>query len=505
MNKSKITILSAVIFLIMLIFITTNVSASTFSGDKMVIGSDYELDNGDTLEGDIVIFGNDTTLKKGSTVKGSIVLFGGDLRIDGTVNGDIAAFGGSVDLMSDAVVNGDFSSFGSDVERDKNAVITGDSIRQDSKGIRKLENSPLKIIPNFNPPKETDRRGFFKTIFSFMTQLLVFMVEILVCAAIAVVANLFFEEHLAASSQAVIKRPLESLAIGLLTIIILLFIQIFFCITIVLIPLAILLAVLFVVLCLYAWITIGYELGRRLTQAMKVNWSSNWTIAIGTFVLSFVVFGLTKFLPFIGWIATGLITSFGIGGIIIYHGKLFQDTGNKNGNPVPPKNGNQTTTDLPKEAVLPRTTSEMKTEKQEKTETQQNNPESQNPAEPAAGNSAAKEIREESDQPDELIVSDTSGSVQKISSVEEEEKPEVQNVIELGPAAYDELPLDSESDIPAPPVKPESTPAKPAADTPKEKKTPPVKRKRTAKKKGISSSILDSLHDDITDDPGKDK
>ncbi|MHC1772003.1 MAG: hypothetical protein AB9907_09750 [Flexilinea sp.] len=505
MSKSKLTIFLTIICLITLIFITASVSASSFSGDKVVFGSDYELNSGDTLDGDIVIFGSDTQLKKSSTVNGSIVLFGGNLQVEGTVNGDIAAFSGSVNLMSNAVINGNFSSFGTEVERDKNAVITGDSLRQDSEGIKKLENIPLKILPNSVPATQTTRRGFFSTIFLIMTRLLVFTVELLICAAIAVITNLLFEEHLAGSSQAVIKRPLEAFGIGLLAIIILPFIQIFFCITIVLIPLAIVLAFIFVVLCLYAWITIGYELGRRLTQAIKVKWSSNWTTAAGTFVLSFVFFGLSKIMPCIGWIPAGFIVTLGIGGIIIHHGKLFQNSNNKNGKPVPPKIGNQTVTDLPKETVLPQTTSEMEANKHKEIEIQQNSPEPKNPAVPVADNSGNQDIRKESDQTDDLLISDAYGSEQKISSTEIEEKMEVPDVIELGPAVYDELPLDTEPDIPVPATKYENTPVQPAADLPGENKTIPAARKRTTKKKGIGSSILDSLHDDVTDNPGKDK
>ena len=252
-----------------------------------------------------------------------------------------------MDLKSTALINGDFSSFGANVDRHENAVITGDTIRQNTDEFKKSEENIVeqkrKMHPT--PPVKEALECFF-----FITKTVIFTVEILVCAALAVIANLLFEKHLTGTCQAFLKFPLESLGIGLLTVIALPFVQLFFCITVVLIPLAILLAFIFVILCLYAWIAAGHEIGKRLAQVIKVNWPVYWTTALGTFTLSFVLFGFSKILPCIGWIPAGLVIVTGVGAIIIYHGRLFQNR--KGSKTFLPKNENSSEVSIPKETRL---------------------------------------------------------------------------------------------------------------------------------------------------------
>ncbi len=499
MNKLNLKILLLLLILIISLCSFADVTAATNTGNKVVFGSDYELGNGDTLDGNIVIFGSKTDLSKNSTVNGDIVLFGGGLQMEGTVNGDVVAFGGSVKMKSTSVINGDFSSFGAEVDRDKNAVITGDTIRQNTGEFKKFEESPLNVViqKTDNVPNGTDKRGFFGAIFFFMTKMLVFTVEILICAALAVIANLLFEKQLIGTSQAFLKFPLESLGIGLLTIIAFPFVQIFFCITIILIPLAILLTFVFVILCLYAWVAAGYELGRRLAQVMKVKWPVYWITAMGTFALSFVLFGLSRILPCIGWTPAGLVVVTGIGAIIIYHGKLFQNR--KGSKTFLPKNGNPPEVSTPKETNMSdRSMTGMETKSQE---VQKSEP----------------DLR-----PQDSIESNAFGSIK--SEAQAENQPNViapdvimPDVIELGPAL-------SEKETKVEDVSPQPVEEKPQKDenefveeefqstaaeqTPASTEKKPAEKRKTdlptdrqpSKKRGIGSSILDSIHEDINED-----
>ncbi len=231
----------------------------------------------------------------------------------------------------------------------------------------------------------------------------------MIFAGIAVIANLLFENHLRAASQSIVKRPLEALGIGLLTIVALPFILLFFMITVVLIPAALLLIILFVVICLYAWIAAGYELGRLLAQALKVNWASNWTTAIGTFALSLVFFGLSSLIPCVGWIPGAIVLAIGIGAVIIYHGKLFQNDSKSNRHALL-KETNATNQSIPQEVKL-RTSSTPTSAPAEKPAPDSNPPA---PAGPEAGRA------------------EISGSAPTANTEEKTgEKPVVPEVIEL--------------------------------------------------------------------------
>jgi len=491
MNKSNLRNFLLLLILIISLCSFTNASAETKSGNKVVFGSDYELIKGETLDGNIVIFGSKTELNKDSTVNGDIVLFGGGLQMEGTVNGDVVAFGGSVDLKSTAVINGDFSSFGADVDRHKNAVITGDTIRQSTDEFKKSEGTIVEQKVE-NTTKPSDKRGFFGMLFFLITKIVIFTVEILVCAALAVIANLLFEKQLTGTCQAFLKFPLESLGIGLLTIIAFPFVQLFFCITVVLIPLAILLAFVFVILCLYAWIAAGYEIGKRLAQAMKVNWPVYWTTALGTFVLSFVLFGFSKILPCIGWIPAGLVIVTGIGAIIIYHGRLFQNR--KGIKTLLPKDGNPPERSIPKETnISDSSTNRTVTQKQD---VQKSEP----------------DLR-----PQDSIESNAFGSMKSAMPIQNQPKVVPPDVIELGPSQSEQKtelvdisdhPTENsqkkdENDFVEEEFQSASTEQAPAST----EKKPSEKRKshlpsdkQASKKRGIGSSILDSIHEDINED-----
>lgn len=491
MNKSNLQKLLLFLILILSLCSFANASAETKSGNKVVFGSDYELEKGDTLDGNIVIVGSKTKLNKNSTVNGDIVLFGGDLQIEGTVNGDIVAFGGAVDLKSTALINGDFSSFGANVDRHENAVITGDTIRQNTDEFKKSEENIVEQKAE-NAPDSSGKRGFFGMLFFFITKTVIFTVEILVCAALAVIANLLFEKHLTGTCQAFLKFPLESLGIGLLTVIALPFVQLFFCITVVLIPLAILLAFIFVILCLYAWIAAGHEIGKRLAQVIKVNWPVYWTTALGTFTLSFVLFGFSKILPCIGWIPAGLVIVTGVGAIIIYHGRLFQNR--KGSKTFLPKNENSSEVSIPKETRLSDTSTKDSVSTKQGTQKSDTDVRPQDSIESNAFGSMKSEMPIQNLPkvvPPDVIELGPSLSEQKKESTDISDHP-VENLQKMDENEFVEEEFQSASKEPQQPATEKKSAEKRKTDQPSDK--------QTNKKRGIGSSILDSIHEDISED-----
>jgi len=76
--------------------------------------------------GDRVRFGESVSVSRNERIDGDVVTFGGSATIDGEVTGDVAAFGGRVELGPDAIVRGDVTTFGGPVSRAGGSQVLGD-------------------------------------------------------------------------------------------------------------------------------------------------------------------------------------------------------------------------------------------------------------------------------------------------------------------------------------------------------------------------------------------
>jgi hypothetical protein len=103
-------------------------------------------------------------------------LTGGTMTIGGSIQGNIVAIGGVVNLDSTAVVNGDLSSIGASVKRDPNAQISG----------KITEQAPIQL--DLNNPESAP----IKTTPSLLEKILAITFESLALAALAVVLALLF-------------------------------------------------------------------------------------------------------------------------------------------------------------------------------------------------------------------------------------------------------------------------------------------------------------------------
>ena len=87
------------------------------SGDK--------IESGETINDDLTLY-SDTTIEEGATVNGDVAVFGGKLELDGTVNGDLIVFAGDVEV--DGSISGNIAVIGGDLEIDSDAIVSGSCI-----------------------------------------------------------------------------------------------------------------------------------------------------------------------------------------------------------------------------------------------------------------------------------------------------------------------------------------------------------------------------------------
>jgi len=74
---------------------------------------------------DLTHVGQNITIGPGEQV-GEATCFGCSIRVRGQVNGDVTAFGGSIDVEDQAQVNGDATVFGGSIRLEKTVKVSGD-------------------------------------------------------------------------------------------------------------------------------------------------------------------------------------------------------------------------------------------------------------------------------------------------------------------------------------------------------------------------------------------
>jgi hypothetical protein len=285
-------------------------------GGRVIFGSNFTLKSGDEFNGDLVVFGGNVTVEQGADLNGNLVVFGGTVSANGNVDGDVVVIGGQVNLEDESTVTGDVVSIGGQVQKAAGATVEGEVVNNVSPEIQLPNGSmspsvdipsvhipPTVINTNFNPFWEAGR----------------VLGSALVVAFLGALAALFFQEQLGRVSQAVVRQPVMTTSIGLLTFVVL----IIAAITIILLPVVLLSLIPLAFAWLFGIISIGQEIGDRFARAIRQNWTPVIATGVGTFVLVFIVASiqslnnLAPFLACITWVIPILVGFLAIGAVVI--------------------------------------------------------------------------------------------------------------------------------------------------------------------------------------------
>jgi cytoskeletal protein CcmA (bactofilin family) len=305
-------------FLLALLLVPTSAAhaqgVSTDEG-RVIFGSNFTLESGDEFNGDLVVFGGNVTVEPGADLNGNLVVFGGTVSANGNVEGDVVVIGGQVKLEDEAVVSGDVVTIGGQVEQAAGATVKGEVVHNISPEIQlpdgsmspSIDTPSVRIPPivnvHYNPFWEAGR----------------VLGSALVVAFLGALAALFFQDQLGRVSQAVVRQPVMTTSIGLLTFVVL----IIAAITIILIPVVILSLIPLAFAWLFGIISIGQEIGERFSRAIRQNWTPVIATGIGTFVLVFIVASiqslnsLAPFLACITWVIPVLVGLLAVGAVVV--------------------------------------------------------------------------------------------------------------------------------------------------------------------------------------------
>lgn len=291
------------ILLAVLILAAFPVTALAAPLNAVVLGNSYTLQSGQTLNDNLFIFGGNVSLMSGSTVTGNVILIGGNIDAAGTINGNMTVLGGTVNLSSTFILKGNLTSGGAVINRDPKAQIYGQ--------IHVNENPPTIVIPgevqipnvNINPNPILRVLGFFLRLFLWVL--------------VAMILAMFIPNHLARTSQTALNQPLISGGLGLVTVIIVPILAILLAITICLIPVSLVGILLLIIAWFFGLISLGYEVGKRISSTSKVAWHPALSAGLGTLLLMAVLNGVEALIPCVGWIPKILVGLFGLGAVLL--------------------------------------------------------------------------------------------------------------------------------------------------------------------------------------------
>jgi cytoskeletal protein CcmA (bactofilin family) len=281
------------------------VMAGGFYEGKVILGSNFVLDSGETLDGDLLVFGGNVTLKPDSHVLGDVILFGGNVTSDGEVTGGIVVLGGNVNLNAQAVVNGNVFLLGGNLNRDEGARIEGQVMTEQA----------------FDVPYDFQWEGPDFTWFRFSPastamRALWFLFRSFMLAALAVLVVMFWPESVKRVAKVTVEQPLLTAGVGVLTAIVTPIVLLLISILIITIPIVLIIALAVVVAVIFGWLSIGYEVGKRMGEVFKWDLHPAAAAGLGTFLFSVVVGGI-GFIPCFGWLAPIIMSFLAVGAVIL--------------------------------------------------------------------------------------------------------------------------------------------------------------------------------------------
>ncbi len=294
----------ALVTLIMLLSLAGVVQAQEREEGKLVLGGTYTLGAGDNLFGDLVVLGGTATLEAGSTVYGNVVLLGGAVSIAGTVTRDVSILGGTVRLAPSALVGGQLISLGGTVDRAAEARIEG--------GVTEgpewdWEWNELPVAPTMPWWRMSHAAGGF---WGVLRQIAEGLLTMLGLVALGVLVMLLLPEQTEQVAQVVRTNAGISLAMGVLSLVvvpILLVLLVITCIG------PVILALVAGIALLFGWIAVGLMLGRLILAGLHAKETSPLVAVI-------LGVGLVTFLsqiPCIGWLFALVVASLGLGAVIL--------------------------------------------------------------------------------------------------------------------------------------------------------------------------------------------
>ncbi len=299
-------VITVLVCMVLLFGAAPAVLAQSPDGDRLIVGQNFVLAEGERINGNLSVIGGNAELGTESLVDGDVAVLGGRLRVGGTVTGDIVVFGGSITLDESAVVRGSVAGIGSSVSRSPGATVDGDLFDTESLPIPNRLTPPIAppALPVPNAPKPPQAWSFIL----WPIQALGWSLVMALATALAV---LIAPRNVGRVANTVASQPLMSFIVGFFSF-----------------AMAALAGLVLLICCclglfvwlaaavavLVGWAAVGLWVGQSLLSMFRVrDVASFLEAAIGVFLITF----LSRLPPCFGGLIGLLIASLGLGAVVL--------------------------------------------------------------------------------------------------------------------------------------------------------------------------------------------
>lgn len=300
----------------------TPVASSTerrILGEQTIGGGSFVLRANETIRGDLTIFGGSAVIEAGGRVEGDVNVFGGNADIAGSISGDINVLGGSIKLRKTSVVEGGTHALGGSVDREEGASVERSTTVVDPKiDLPNGDGVSIGKIISEGVAAETARaqrnnsEPDWPNIF-FVSNGLNLIANLVLFTLISMLVVSLLPQKTALMQNTAREQWLVSGGIGVLSFIAVPILIVLFAITICLIPLALILSLAWIAGLLIGVAVIARIVGERLMIGFgKQGWTPVKMAAAGAIAIA-----LVSGVPVLGWLIAILISSIGLGALIL--------------------------------------------------------------------------------------------------------------------------------------------------------------------------------------------
>ena len=269
---------------------------------QFLMGDIYVLNKYEKVDGNIVGIGTTLVIEDGAAVVGDISLIGGQMDISGNVTGDINVFAGTTHVYETAIISGGINQIAHQINVDPGAHISGEinTFTFPMKLSSEIVGGVEETLSWLRPAGWIAFQLIKNLILIFITALIIFL----------------FEKPTLRVARCIKKQVVVSWGAGLLVMIAAPIVSLVLIITICLSPIGIILILAFLLANIWGWAGISFVIGDNVARWLKLDWPEEAEAATGAVLLG-LGSTLLAFLPCIGFMISMMISSVGLGGIVL--------------------------------------------------------------------------------------------------------------------------------------------------------------------------------------------
>ncbi|MBU1017417.1 FapA family protein [Patescibacteria group bacterium] len=272
------------------------------------------------IKDDLIVAGGNIELGENGFVGSDMTVAGGNVVINGQINGSLQGTAGN--LYINNVINGDVSLISvEELTFGPQGKVMGNLLYRSSAPSKTANEDTVLGVIDYKPTEFTVSNQDFRTIASgVIAGLSVFSFLSLLLAGLIILV--LFRFYMPNAVQTVYQKPMASVGIGFLVLILMPIAAVLFLITGIGWIFFFILLALWLIALFFAKLIAALMIGMKL---VRLTDKSGFLRVYGSFALGALIYVLLTLIPIVGWIIKFALILMGLGGMALYETGLFKD------------------------------------------------------------------------------------------------------------------------------------------------------------------------------------